>query len=107
MHLCCWWKQVASGRIEGVAGRVVFHAELVPYFDYPEIFCSVKEKNAAVICCHRKKAGVHSSRLFVYKACCGYRLLHLFDLSYDKFGMSAKFNYPEALEELRPMLYGE
>ena len=83
MHLCCWWKQVASGRIEGVAGRVVFHAELVPYFDYPEIFCSVTEKNAAVICCHRKKAGVHSSRLFVYKACCGYRLLHLFDLSYD------------------------
>lgn len=31
----------------------------------------------------------------------------VFDLSYDKFGMSAKFNYPEALEELRPMLYGE
>ena len=31
----------------------------------------------------------------------------VFDLSYDKFGMSSKFNYPEALEELRPMLYGE
>lgn len=31
----------------------------------------------------------------------------VFDLSYEKFGMSAKFNYPEALEELQPMLYGE
>lgn len=31
----------------------------------------------------------------------------VYDLSYDKFGMSAKFNYPEALEELKPMLYGE
>ena len=31
----------------------------------------------------------------------------VYDLSYDKFGMSAKFNYPEALEELQPMLYGE
>ena len=27
----------------------------------------------------------------------------VYDLSYDKFGMSAKFNYPEALEELQPM----
>lgn len=31
----------------------------------------------------------------------------VYDLSYDKFGMSAKFNYPEALEELQPLLYGE
>ena len=31
----------------------------------------------------------------------------VYDLSYDKFGMSAQFNYPEALEELQPMLYGE
>lgn len=31
----------------------------------------------------------------------------VFDLSYDKFGMSAKFNYPEALDELQPMLYPE
>ncbi|HJB25699.1 MAG TPA: heme ABC transporter substrate-binding protein IsdE [Firmicutes bacterium] len=31
----------------------------------------------------------------------------VYDLSYEKFGMSAKFNYPEALEELQPMLYGE
>ena len=31
----------------------------------------------------------------------------VYDLSYDKFGMSAKFNYPEALDELQPMLYGE
>ncbi len=30
----------------------------------------------------------------------------VYDLSYEKFGMSAKFNYPEALEELQPMLYG-
>ncbi len=32
---------------------------------------------------------------------------HVYDLSYDKFGMSAKFNYPEALEELQPILYGQ
>ena len=31
----------------------------------------------------------------------------VYDLSYDKFGMSAKFNYTEALEELEPILYGE
>ncbi|MDO4268436.1 MAG: heme ABC transporter substrate-binding protein IsdE [Eubacteriales bacterium] len=31
----------------------------------------------------------------------------VYDLPYDQFGMSAKFNYPEALETLKPMLYGE
>lgn len=31
----------------------------------------------------------------------------VYDLSYDKFGMSATFNYPEALEELQPILYPE
>ncbi len=31
----------------------------------------------------------------------------VYDLSYDKFGMSAKFNYPEALEELQPLLYAD
>lgn len=29
------------------------------------------------------------------------------DLTYDRFGMSATFNYPEALEELQPLLYPE
>lgn len=31
----------------------------------------------------------------------------VFDLTYSRFGMSAKFNYPEALEELQPILYPE
>ena len=31
----------------------------------------------------------------------------VYDLPYDQFGMSAKFNYPDALETLQPMLYGE
>ncbi|MDY3052551.1 MAG: heme ABC transporter substrate-binding protein IsdE [Ndongobacter sp.] len=31
----------------------------------------------------------------------------VYDLSYAHFGMSAKFNYPEALEELQPILYPE
>lgn len=31
----------------------------------------------------------------------------VYDLPYDQFGMSAKFNYPEALKTLQPMLYGE
>lgn len=31
----------------------------------------------------------------------------VYDLSYDKFGMSATFKYPEALEELQPLLYPE
>lgn len=31
----------------------------------------------------------------------------VYDLPYDQFGMSAKFNYPEALQTLQPMLYGE
>lgn len=31
----------------------------------------------------------------------------VYDLSYDKFGMSATFAYPEALEELEPLLYPE
>lgn len=31
----------------------------------------------------------------------------VFDLTYSHFGMSAKFNYPEALEELQPILYPE
>lgn len=31
----------------------------------------------------------------------------VYDLSYDKFGMSATFQYPEALEELQPFLYPE
>ena len=31
----------------------------------------------------------------------------VYDLTYELFGMSAKFNYPEALEELQPMLYPE
>lgn len=32
---------------------------------------------------------------------------HVYDLTYSYFGMSANFNYPEALEELQPMLYPE
>jgi iron complex transport system substrate-binding protein len=31
----------------------------------------------------------------------------VYDLSYEKFGMSATFDYPEALEELDKILYGE
>ena len=31
----------------------------------------------------------------------------VYDLTYDHFGMSAKFNYPEAVEELMPLLYPE
>lgn len=31
----------------------------------------------------------------------------VYDLPYDQFGMSAKFNFPAALETLQPMLYGE
>ena len=31
----------------------------------------------------------------------------VYDLPYDLFGMSAKFNDPDALEELQPLLYGE
>ena len=31
----------------------------------------------------------------------------VYDLPYDQFGMSAKFNFPEALYTLQPMLYGE
>lgn len=31
----------------------------------------------------------------------------VYDLPYDQFGMSAKFNFPEALSTLQPMLYGE
>lgn len=31
----------------------------------------------------------------------------VYDLTYEHFGMSAKFNWPEALEELEPYLYGD
>lgn len=31
----------------------------------------------------------------------------VYDLDSSKFGMSAEFNYPEALEDLRVILYGE
>ncbi len=31
----------------------------------------------------------------------------VYDLPYDQFGMSAKFNYPDALETLQPLLYGK
>lgn len=31
----------------------------------------------------------------------------VYDLSYENFGMSAKFNYPDALSELQPILYPE
>ena len=31
----------------------------------------------------------------------------VYDLTYEYFGMSADFDYPEALEELQPMLYPE
>lgn len=31
----------------------------------------------------------------------------VYDLPYDQFGMSAKFNFPKALETLKPMIYGE
>lgn len=31
----------------------------------------------------------------------------VYDLPYDQFGMSAKFNFPEALNTLQPMIYGE
>lgn len=31
----------------------------------------------------------------------------VYDLDYNKFGMSAKFNYKEALDDLREVLYGE
>lgn len=31
----------------------------------------------------------------------------VYDLTYDNFGMSAKFNWPDALEELEPYLYGD
>ena len=31
----------------------------------------------------------------------------VYDLPYDQFRMSAKFNFPEALDTLQPMLYGE
>lgn len=30
----------------------------------------------------------------------------VYDLPYDQFGMSAKFNYPDALKTLQPILYG-
>lgn len=30
----------------------------------------------------------------------------VYDLPYEQFGMSAKFNFPDALETLQPMLYG-
>ena len=29
----------------------------------------------------------------------------VYDLPYDQFGMSATFNYPDALQTLQPMLY--
>ena len=31
----------------------------------------------------------------------------VYDLPYEQFGMSAKFNYPDALKTLQPILYGE
>ena len=31
----------------------------------------------------------------------------VYDLTYEHFGMSAKFNWPEALDELEPYLYGD
>lgn len=31
----------------------------------------------------------------------------VYDLPYELFGMSAKFNYPDALEVLQPLLYGD
>lgn len=31
----------------------------------------------------------------------------VYDLPYDQFGMSATFNYPDALQTLSPLLYGE
>lgn len=31
----------------------------------------------------------------------------VYDLPYEQFGMSAKFNYPDALETLQPLLYGK
>lgn len=31
----------------------------------------------------------------------------VYDLPYDQFGMSARFNFPSALDTLQPMLYGE
>lgn len=31
----------------------------------------------------------------------------VYDLSYEYFGMSAGFDYPQALDELQPILYGE
>lgn len=31
----------------------------------------------------------------------------VYDLPYDQFGMSAKFNFPDALETLQPLLFGE
>ncbi|MGL5436177.1 MAG: heme ABC transporter substrate-binding protein IsdE [Lachnospiraceae bacterium] len=31
----------------------------------------------------------------------------VYDLPYEQFGMSAKFNFPAALETLQPLLYGE
>ena len=31
----------------------------------------------------------------------------VYDLSYDKFDMRAKFNYTEALDVLQPLLYGD
>ena len=31
----------------------------------------------------------------------------VYDLDSSKFGMSAEFNYPEALQDLQPMLYGD
>lgn len=69
MHLCCRWKQVASGRIEGIAVRVVFHAELVPYFDYPEIFCSVREKMQRLFAAIGKKPEfIHPGFLYIKHA---------------------------------------
>ncbi|MEY8354284.1 heme ABC transporter substrate-binding protein IsdE [Lachnospiraceae bacterium 54-53] len=32
---------------------------------------------------------------------------NVYDLPYEQFGMSAKFNFPDALDTLQPMLYGE
>ncbi len=31
----------------------------------------------------------------------------VYDLTYEYFGMSARFNYPEALDELQPILFPE
>ena len=83
MHLCCWWKQVASGRIEGIAGRGFFMQNL-SHTDYPKSSVLGGKKMQQLFAAIGKAGFIHPGFLYIkHAADTGCYIYLIFPMIYD------------------------